>query len=184
MILAAKSNSWLITPNVGLTIWTLVVFAISLFILSKVAFPRIREALDRRAESISEALQSAQRTREEAEALLAEYRARIHEARDQAEEIVKRARETADAHEARAREAAQKLAEEGRARAAREIEEATRRALVELRKEVADLTVIAAEKVTRKALDGADQRRLVQEALSELDFGALAASSAGEASNN
>ncbi len=184
MLLATKNNSWLITPNVGLTIWTLVVFAISLFILSKLAFPRIREALDRRAAIISESLEAAQRTREEAEALLAEYRARIHDARDQAEEIVKRARETADAHEARAREAAQKLAEEGRVRAAREIEEATRRALAELRKEVADLTVVAAEKVTRKALDSGDQRRLVEEALSELDFGALAGSSAAEAANN
>lgn len=184
MILASSSNSFLITPNVGLTIWTLLVFLISLFILAKLVFPRIRAALDERQRAIAESLEAAQRTREEAEALLAEYRARIHDARDQAEEIVKRARETAESHEARAREAAQKLAEEGRARAAREIEEATRRALAELRKEVADLTVIAAEKVTRKALDSADQRRLVQEALSELDFGALAASSAGEAANN
>ena len=44
----ASSNSWLITPNVGLMIWTFVVFAISLYILIKAVFPRIRDALDER----------------------------------------------------------------------------------------------------------------------------------------
>lgn len=170
----ASGNSWLITPNVGLTIWTLVVFGISLYILSKAAFPRIRNALDERRRTIEESLTSAQRTREEAEQLLAEYRARLHEARGQAEEIVKRARQTAEAHEQEARERARAIAAEGSARAAREIEEATRRALRELRSEVAELTVLAAEKVTRKALDEADQRRLVDEALRELDFSTVA----------
>ena len=72
--------------------------------------------------------------------------------------------------------------EEGRRRreellesARRDIETETQRAIQELRKEVANLTVLATEKVTRKALDDADQRRLVEEALSELDFTALAA---------
>jgi F-type H+-transporting ATPase subunit b len=170
----ASGNSWLITPNVGLTIWTLVVFGISLYILSKAAFPRIRNALDERRRTIEESLTSAQRTREEAEQLLAEYRARLHEARGQAEEIVKRARQTAEAHEQEARERARAIAAEGSARAAREIEEATRRALRELRSEVAELTVLAAEKVTRKALDEGDQRRLVDEALRELDFSTVA----------
>ena len=59
-------------------------------------------------------------------------------------------------------------------RTRREIEAETRRALDEIRKEVADLTVLATEKVTRKALDADDQRRLVEEALSEVDFSALA----------
>ena len=56
----------------------------------------------------------------------------------------------------------------------RDIEQETRRALDEIRKEVADLTVIATEKVTRKSLDDDDQRRLIDEALSEVDFSALA----------
>jgi F-type H+-transporting ATPase subunit b len=179
----AASQSWLITPNVGLMIWLLVVFAISLYILTRFAFPRIRGAIDDRRRSIDEAIDSAQRTREEAEKLLAEYRERLHEARGQAEDIVGRARQTAQAHEREARERAQKIATEGSARAAREIEEATRRALQELRGEVAQLTVLAAEKVTRKALDEADQRRLVEEALQELDFSTLAGGP-GAAANN
>ena len=56
----------------------------------------------------------------------------------------------------------------------KDIEAETRRALDEIRKEVADLTVIATEKVTRKSLDADDQKRLIEEALSEVDFSALA----------
>jgi F-type H+-transporting ATPase subunit b len=58
-------------------------------------------------------------------------------------------------------------------RAQRDIESATKRALDDLRREVADLTIMATEKVTRKTLDDADQRRLVEEALGELDFSGL-----------
>jgi F-type H+-transporting ATPase subunit b len=179
----AASQSWLITPNVGLMIWLLVVFGISLYILAKYVFPRIRKALDDRARSITDAIDSAQHTREEAESLLAEYRARLHEARGQAEDIVSRARQTAQSHEQDAREQAQRISAEGAARAAREIEEATHRALQELRAEVAQLTVLAAEKVTRKALDEADQRRLVEEALKELDFSSLSGDPAAAANN-
>ena len=56
----------------------------------------------------------------------------------------------------------------------RDIEAETRRAIQEIRSEVADLTVLATEKVTRKSLTEADQKRLVEEALSELDFASLA----------
>jgi F-type H+-transporting ATPase subunit b len=55
----------------------------------------------------------------------------------------------------------------------RDIEAETRRAIQEIRAEVADLTIMATEKVTRKALDADDQRRLVEEALGELDFSQL-----------
>jgi F-type H+-transporting ATPase subunit b len=171
--LAASSNSWLITPNVGLTIWTLVVFAISLYILNKAAFPRIRQALDARRQSIAESIDAAAHTREEAEQLLAEYRERLREARAQAEEIVHRARQTAEAHEREAKDRGHELVAEAARRAQRDIEAATERALGDLRREVADLTIMATEKITRKTLDDADQKRLVEEALSELDFSAI-----------
>ena len=169
----ASGNSWLITPNVGLTIWTLVVFGISLFILSKVAFPRIRDALDVRRQTISESIDSAQRTREEAETLLGEYRERLKEARTQADEIVQRARQTAESHEHEARDRGKEMLAEAAKRAEREIDAATKRALDDIRREVADLTVMATERVTRKVLTQEDQRRLVTDALSDLDFTVL-----------
>jgi F-type H+-transporting ATPase subunit b len=169
-IFASSSSSFLVQPGIGLMLWVLVVFGISMWLLAKFVFPRISDALEKRQKAIEESIDSAQRTREEAEKLLAEYRARLHEARAQSDEIVQRARHTAEAHEHEAKDHARKLAAEASARAAREIEAATVRALGELRTEVANLTVLATEKVTRKVLDSSDQKRLVEEALGELDF--------------
>ncbi|HUA05779.1 MAG TPA: F0F1 ATP synthase subunit B [Solirubrobacteraceae bacterium] len=175
----ASSGSFLITPNVGLMIWTLLLFGISLWILWKLAFPRISEALDRRQHAIEESIDHAERVRHEADDLLAEYRERLREARSQAEDILDRARKTGEATERNAQEQAEKRREQLMEQTRREIEGETRRAIQEIRREVADLTVMATEKVTRKVLDEADQRRLVEDALSELDFSALAPSEDG-----
>lgn len=172
-LLAASNGSFLIKPGVGLMVWTLLVFGITMVLLARLAFPRITAALDRRQKTIEDSIDTAERTREEADRILAEYRERLQEARAQADEIVQHARTTAEGHEREAREQARELAAEASARAERDIEAATQRALQELRKEVADLTVMATEKVTRKALDTADQKRLVEEALNELDFSGL-----------
>jgi F-type H+-transporting ATPase subunit b len=167
------SSSWLITPNVGLTIWTLVVFAISLFILIKSVLPRIGLALDQRRKAIEDSIDAANRTRREADEVLVEYREHLKEARQQAEEIVERARQAAAAHEREARTAAQARGEQMLEQTRREIEAEGRRLIDEILRDVADLTVMATERMTRKVLTGEDQRRLVDDALSDLDFTVL-----------
>jgi F-type H+-transporting ATPase subunit b len=169
-----SDGSFLVSPELGLMIWTLVLFGATLFILSKLVFPRISEALDRRSKAIEESIEHAERTKREADELLEEYRARLREAREQAEDIVVRARKAADSLNDQAKADATKQREELLAAARRDIEAETRRALDEIRKEVADLTVIATEKVTRKSLTPDDHRRLIEEALHEVDFSALA----------
>ncbi len=169
----ASSGSFLITPNVGLMVWVLVVFGIVLFILWKSVFPAIGAALDRRAESISNDIDSAENLRKEAQQVLDEYRQRLAEARSQADEIVTRARQAGDAHQKEAVETARAERERLLEQTRRDVEAETRRAIDEIRREVADLTVLATEKVTRKTLTDADQRRLVEEALSDLDFSVL-----------
>ena len=176
----ASSGSFLISPNVGIMIWTIVVFVISLSILRKWVFPLIGEALDRRAKTIEGDIDAAADLREDADKLLAEYRERLKEARAQSEEILQRARQTADSHEHEARDQVQEILAEAAKRAEREIDAATKRALDDIRREVADLTIMATEKVTRKTLNDDDQRRLVEEALGELDFSSL---SSGAQSN-
>ncbi len=171
---AASSGSFLITPNVGLMIWTLLLFGLSLWILWKLAFPRISEALDKRQHAIEESIDHAERVRHQADDLLAEYRERLKEARTQSEQILDRARKTAEATERDAQENASARREQLLEQTRRDIETETRRAIQEIRREVADLTVMATEKVTRKVLDEEDQRRLVEDALSELDFSSLA----------
>src|SRR3954447_3545179 len=156
-------------------IWTLVVFGVSMYVLSKLAFPRIGEALDKRQRAIEDSIETSERIRREAGELLEEYRERLAEARGQADDIVARARRTGEAHESEILAEAKAKREEMMEQTRRDIEAEPRRAIQEIRNEVADLTVAATEKVTRKSLTEADQKRLVEEALAELDFNALAA---------
>jgi F-type H+-transporting ATPase subunit b len=170
----ASSGSFLITPNVGLMIWTLLLFGLSMWVLWKLAFPRISEALDKRQHAIEESIDHAEQIRRQADDILGEYRERLKEAREQAEEIVARARKAGDMHERESEAEAKAKREQLLEQTRRDIETETRRAIQEIRREVADRTVQATEKVTRKTLTEEDQRRLVEDALSELDFSALA----------
>jgi F-type H+-transporting ATPase subunit b len=175
-LLAAEESgggSFLVSPSLGLMIWTLLLFGVTLLILNKFVFPRISEALDKRGKAIAESIDHAERTKREADELLEEYRARLREAREQAEDIVSRARKAADSLADQAKADASQQREELLAATRRDIEAETRRALDEIRKEVANLTVIATEKVTRKSLTPDDHRRLIEDALHEVDFSAL-----------
>jgi F-type H+-transporting ATPase subunit b len=183
LLLAATEEegggSFLVSPNVGLMIWTLLAFGATLYLLNKLAFPRIAEALDRRRQAIEDSIAHAERSRVEADELLEEYRARLREAREQADDIVVRARKAGEAVEEQAKADATKQREQLMAAARRDIEQETRRALEEIRREVADLTVTATEKVTRKSLTPEDHRRLIDDALDEVDFSALAGTKGG-----
>jgi F-type H+-transporting ATPase subunit b len=177
---AEDSGNFLVSPSVGLMIWLLLAFGITFLILRKLAFPKIAEALDRRQKAIEESIDAAERTRVEADALLAEYRKRLAEAREQADEIVAKAERSGEVAKDESLAAAKVQREELLDQTRRDVEAETRRAIQEIRNAVADLTVLATEKVTRKTLDAADQRRLVEEALGELDFSALS----GEGNRN
>jgi F-type H+-transporting ATPase subunit b len=182
LVLAAteeEGGSFLVSPNVGLMIWTLIAFLAAFLILRKYAYPQIDAFLQRRADAISESIDTAERTKQEADQLLEEYRARLKEAREQADDIVARSRRAADSHLDETKVDAKKYREELMATTRRDIENETRRALAEIRKEVADLTVIATEKVTRKSLTPEDHRRLIEEALGEVDFTTLAGQEQG-----
>ena len=177
LVLAAEDDgggSFLVKPSIGLMIWTLLAFGITLYLLNRLAFPRIAEALDRRRKAIEDSIDHAEQAKAEADELLEEYRARLKEAREQAEDIVVRARKAADALQDESKQAAVKQREELLEGTRRDIEAETRRALDEIRKEVANLTVMATEKVTRKSLTPDDHRQLIEEALQEVDFSTLA----------
>ena len=175
-------GSFLVQPGIGLMIWTLIAFGITMYVLSKFAFPKISAALEERAQKVSKNLEESERTRQEADEVLAEYRERLKEAREQAEDIVARAKRSGDKARADATEEGKAKREELVAAARRDIEAETRRSLDGIRKEVADLTVLATEKVARKTLSADDQKRLVEEALAEVDFSALSGESAGSRS--
>src|SRR3954453_21685841 len=87
-----SGGSFLVSPGLGLMIWTLALFFFTMWVLSKVAFPRIQEALEKRANLIRDNIEASERQREEADEVLKEYRERLKEAREQADDIMVRAR--------------------------------------------------------------------------------------------
>ena len=171
---ADTGGSFLVSPSLGLMVWTLLSFGVALLLLRKLAFPQLADFLDRRRKMIADEIEASEKAKEESEKILAEYRARLAEAREQAEDIVARARKAGDATQEQAKADAKEYREQLLETTRKDIETETRRALDDIRKEVASLTIAATEKVTRKTLDSDDQRRLIEEALAEVDFSALA----------
>ena len=166
-------TSSLIKVVPGLMIWTLVCFAITFYVLKRFAFGRIQAAIDERREKIRQSLEEADRAREESRKLVAEHHALVAQARGDAEAILTEARRVADSQRERLK---QELDAE-RARRVdetrKEIEAETRRSIETIRSEVADLTLEATSKVTGKVLDDEDHRRLIEEAIGDLDFSVL-----------
>ena len=170
MILASNP---LIQVTPGLMIWTIVAFGITLFVLKRYAFGPIQKTIDERRERIRQSLVEADHAREEARKLLEEHRKLIAQARVQAEEIRADVRRDAEALRERVREETDADRQRRIEETKRQIEAETQRSLAQIRREVAELTLLAASKVTGKVLDSADQRRLIDEAISSLDFSVL-----------
>ena len=157
----------------GLMIWTLICFGITFFVLKRYAFGPIQKTIDERRERIRAAVDEADRARQEARELLEQHRQLIADAKGEAAGILADARKVADSQMERTKEEAEaerlRRLEETR----RQIEAETKRSLDMIRSEVADLTLEATARVTGKVLDAEDQRRLIDEAIAELDFSAL-----------
>ena len=167
------ATSPLIKVVPGLMIWTLIAFGLTLLVLKRYAFGPIQAAIDARRERIRESIEEAERARDEARQLLEEHRQLRANARGEAEGILAEARRVADSQRERVRDEIEADRQRRLEETRRQIESETRRALEQIRAEVADLALVAATKVTRKSLDDADQRRLIEEAIGELDFSAL-----------
>lgn len=170
MVVAANA---LIDPSPGLMIWTIICFALAFVVLRKFAFGPIQGVIDERRKRILEALEEAERSRSEARRLLEEHRALVGRARADSEEILAEARKVAEAQRERMKDETEAERQRRLEETSRQIEAETRRALEQIRAEVADLTLLATAKVTGKALDERDHRRLIDEAISELDFSVL-----------
>jgi F-type H+-transporting ATPase subunit b len=160
-----------VTP--GLMIWTIVCFLVTLFVLKRFAFGPIQKTIDERRERIRQSLDEADNAREEARKLLEEHRKLISGAQTDAEEILSEARRVAEANERRMREELEEDRQRRLEETRKQIDAETRRALEAIRAEVVDLSLLAASKVTRKSLDDADHKRLIEEAVGELDFSVL-----------
>jgi len=171
LVLAGSSPLTKIIP--GLMIWTIFFFLVVLFVLKRYAFGPIQKAIDDRREKIRVAIDEADHAREEARNLLEEHRKLVGQAKSDAEDILSEARKVADAQRDRVREETEADRQRRLEETRKQIDQATHQALGEIRNEVGKLSLLAAEKITRKSLTDADQQRLIDEALAEIDFSQL-----------
>ena len=167
------ASSQLIKVVPGLMIWTLVAFGLTFWVLKRYAFKPIQKLIDERRARILLTLEEADEAREEARRLLEEHRQLMAQARQDAEAILAEARRIGESQRERVKEEADADRTRRLEETRREIAAETQRALEQIRQEVAELTLVATMKVTGKVLDSEDQRRLISEAIADLDFSAL-----------
>jgi F-type H+-transporting ATPase subunit b len=170
--MVVASNA-LISVTPGLMIWTIVCFLIALWVLKRYAFGPIQKLIDDRRERIRRSIEEAEEARAEARRILEEHRKLVGQARSEGEQILAEARRVADAQRERVKEETEADRQRRLEETRRQIEAETHRALGQIRAEVAELTLVAASKVTGKVLDEDDHRRLVEEAIADLDFSVL-----------
>jgi F-type H+-transporting ATPase subunit b len=159
-----------LTIEFGLMFWTVVVFLLLLVILKKFAYPALLGAVEARERALQEQLDAAERNRVESEALLAEHKKLLAEARSQAHTLLVEARTTAEKDRALAMEKTLQEQQELLERARREIIDERDRAIAELRREAVELSLAAASKLIGERLTSDTDRKLVEEYLSRLDL--------------
>ncbi len=170
MLVAANP---LIQVRLGLMVWTIVCFGLTFLVLRRFAFGPIQKIIDERRARIQSSIEEAEKARSEARRLLEEHRALIGQARGQAEQILSEARKVAESMARRVKEETEADRQRRLEETKRQIEAETQRALEQIRTEVAELTLIATTKVTGKVLEDADHKRLIDEAIRDLDFSVL-----------
>jgi F-type H+-transporting ATPase subunit b len=165
---AEAPKGGLLTPNGGLMFWTLLIFAVLLFLLSRFAYPKILAAVESREKALEDAIAAAKKDREEAAALLAEHRKAIESARDEAQKIIAEARASGEKVRVDVIEQAHKEQQAILERARAEIIAERDRAMAELRKQTVDLAVRAASKVIERNLDVESNRDIVESFLASI----------------
>ena len=164
--------------NTSLIFWEVITFAILLFLLYRYVYPPIRDRIQQRQSEIEQAIDEAEKTRNEAQELLAEYRRQINEARGEGRRIVDESRKQAEAQVERAKSEAREESNRIIEQARTEIERERDSALRGVRQEVADMVMRASEQVVGRSLDRDEHERMIEEALDDLDSQVAAGSGA------
>jgi F-type H+-transporting ATPase subunit b len=175
----ADGGNALIDVVPGLMIWTIITFILVLVVLRRFAFKRIQGLIDQRRDRIREALDEADKARAEARELRELTKQEREEAKAERERMLDETRRQAQAQFERAREQAGEDLKRRLDENQRELEAENRRLREEIRRDVVELTLLAAEKVTGKTLTAEDQRRLVDEAIDEVDVKRIASGNGG-----
>jgi F-type H+-transporting ATPase subunit b len=171
---AEEDEGSLIDVVPGLMVWTVLTFLIVLWFLRRFAFGRIQSLIDTRRDRIREALDEADRARQEARELRELVKREREEAKIERERILDESRRQAQRQLDNARQQADLDLKERLAKNREELEAENARLREQIRRDVVELTLLAAEKVTGKVLDEGDQRRLIDETIAEVDVKQIA----------
>jgi len=157
--------------NVGNAIWTLAIFLLVVLILGKFAWGPVLSLLQERERFIRKSLADAKHDREEAEARLREYAAKIQAARAEAAALVEEARRDSERLREDLKQRARTEADTMIQNAERQISLQTQRAIQEIRREAVDLSVAIASKIIQRNLTKEDNQRLIDEAIRQVGSG-------------
>ncbi len=168
---AEAAKGGLLSPHGGLMFWTLIIFVLLFFILSRYAFKPITAAVEAREKALEDAIAGAKADREEAARILAEHRAQMESARNEAQKLIADGRAVGDKLRAEMIEETRAQQQDMLERARLEIGAEKTRAIAELRREAVDLAIAGASKVIEKNLDDSSNRRIVESFLSTIPAG-------------
>jgi F-type H+-transporting ATPase subunit b len=155
-------------PDTGLMIWTLIIFAVLMYVLSRYAFGPLTAAVRKREQTLQEAIDAAKRDRDEAAKLLADHQAKIEAARTEAQKIIVDGRGVAEKMRTDMLEQTRREQQDVLERARREIESEKKNAIAEMRREAVDLALAGASKVIEQNLESPKNRTLVETYLASL----------------
>jgi len=168
-----ESDNPLLAISPGLMIWTLVMFGITLLIMKRYVFGPLGEAIEKRRTHIAQSLEEAERSRDEATMMLEDYKARLVDARKEADSLREQGRKEGERQRSELLADGQTQRERVIADAEVQIQAEVRQAAGGLRDDVVTLALAAAEKVSRSTLTEADHRKLIEDAISEADLSSL-----------
>jgi F-type H+-transporting ATPase subunit b len=158
----------LILPATDELVWGSISFAVLLFLLYRYGYPPVKRAMEARTERIRAELQAADTAKAEAQGVLDDYRAQLNDAKSEAGRIIEEARQVADQIKRDQEARLQSELAELRTRAVGDIESAKAQAMNDLRSEVAQLAIGAAETVVQRNLDPATQTQLVEDYINQV----------------
>jgi F-type H+-transporting ATPase subunit b len=161
----------LLSPNTGVMFWTLIIFLVLLFVLSRYAFKPLTAAVEAREKALEEAIQSAKKDRDEAARLLAEQQKALDASRADAQRVIAEGRTTAEKLRNELLEQTKQQQHELLERARAEIDNERKRAIADLRREAVDLALAGASKLVERNLDDQTNRRLVESFLASVPAG-------------
>jgi F-type H+-transporting ATPase subunit b len=176
------ASSPLLEASPGLMIWTFVMFGITLLVLKRYVFGPLGAAIEKRRADIAQSIEEAEKSREEATALLEDYKVRLAEARKEADRLREQGRKEGERLQAEIVSDAQGQRDRVLSDAELQIQAQARAAASGIRDDVVQLALLAAEKVSRRSLSEAEHRQLIEQAIDEADLSSLAGNGAKPAS--